>query len=154
MRFLDKYFKETECNNDEQYLSYVYGIMFTSYITKSILETKKNYFIKEKKYYNDIPIIDLANSIYDIENISETNLKIDDMIDDIRLYMFIKSLNYKQKFILFGYYINLYNEIEISKQLGITKQAVSKMKKKILLNSNKYKNILRKDKNIEYTKGK
>jgi DNA-directed RNA polymerase specialized sigma subunit len=143
--FLDKYFNNIKSKasniNKEQYLNYIYGIMFISYIKKSISETRKSYIIRKKKYCNDTPIGEILDSCYYLENSMGSNIQIEDIIqdiEDIRLYTFIKKLSSRQKSILFSYYIQQENEIEISLKLGITKQAVSKMKKKILYAANEY----------------
>lgn len=139
MKFLDIYFNETNDIAENQYLNYVYGIMFVSYITQSIKETKKHFLIKESKYLNMSCITDELDLASNTDNYDEISLHFEDIIEDTRLYNFINKLSDRQKFILYSYYINLNKDIEISAKLGITKQAVNKMRKKILLQAEEYK---------------
>ncbi len=138
MNFLKKLFREKNNIDESEYFNYVLGVMFTSYINKSLKETRKKFFINESKH-TETYISDVEDLVVDIEFFDRINLQLEDSIEDQRLYKFLKGLNLKQKFILYNYYIQLHSENEISKKLGITKQAVNKTKKKILQHASQYK---------------
>lgn len=62
-------------------------------------------------------------------------------IDFLELYRAIKTLKYKHQLIVIMYYFEGFTQQEIADEFGITKQAVSKLIKRILV---KLKEILKK----------
>lgn len=123
-----------------EYLNYVTGVMFTSYLTKSIRETKKNYYIRDNKLHAQITCIEEMDDVFcGIDNSAIEKFQIDDIIEDTRLFYFLKKLTLQQKTILYDCYIDLFNETEVAKKLGISKQAVNKMKRKILAKAVEFK---------------
>lgn len=142
MDLLEKYFGgdcKTDLNSND-FLNYVSGIMFISYLTKSIKETKKSYFTRENKYgISKINIPDINVIPSDEISLEKIELHTEDIVEDTRLYKFIIKLSPQQKHILYNYYIKKRSETDIGKELGVSKQAVNKMKKKLLKMAAEYK---------------
>ncbi|RCX09081.1 RNA polymerase sigma factor (sigma-70 family) [Anaerobacterium chartisolvens] len=137
-KFIKNYFsrnpKPEETFNAENFLENVYFITFTSYLKKTFFETKKRYFIREKAIKDKVTYIDSVDILSSdtIDPVEEMKTDIENSIEDPCLFKAVKSLTQKQRTVLYGYYINGKSEIEISKELKITRQAVNRIRNRTL----------------------
>jgi RNA polymerase sigma factor (sigma-70 family) len=107
--------------------------MFTSYLKKSLKETRKNYYSREKKYLSNIRLTDFSNILTYQINIEDMCIDITDKFESVELYNSFNLLSTKQRDVIIKYYIYDKNEVEISKNMGISKQAVNRIRKRALL---------------------
>jgi RNA polymerase sigma factor (sigma-70 family) len=121
-------------SDPDTYLDTIYQIMFTSYVKKTLMETRKHYFIQERKYMDRISHVDFGeikdHNCMKIE--VDTDLQIDLIIEDVNLFNSIQGLTVKQKTVMYNYYLDEKTEIEISQELKITRQAVNRIRKRAL----------------------
>lgn len=117
--------------------------MFTGYVKKTMQETRKHYFIKEKKYKDLICFMDYGGIFDEFhqnppEFEPESPLCLESMIDDLVLFHSIQNLTMQQKNVMYKFYMLEKTEVEISRELKISRQAVNKIRKKALFNIKKY----------------
>lgn len=127
-----KEFEEQMLSSEDKFLDFAYEKMFAYYVKKTFSETRKKYLMNWKKYVSYNLLLDDIDYEADIDVLSNTTVPYEELVEDKRLYKYLKLLTNKQKFIIFEYYVNNKSEQEIGKILGITKQAVNKSRKKAL----------------------
>lgn len=146
-KIIEKFFKESKTQKDlHHFLDYVYSIMFTSYYQKVVSETRKRYYIHERQIRDNSVVIDDIIDILKTDDLESGTLNFEQNIESESLLLALSEITDKQKIVLYDYYINERNETKIAKKLGVTKQAVNRIRKraiqsiKILIEPpNKYK---------------
>ena len=110
-------------------------------------EEKYNYMIELYHEYEQDRYYKRKYELYkDEDDLNQINYRYSknetiNKIDFLELYRAIKTLKYKHQLIVIMYYFEGFTQQEIADEFGITKQAVSKLIKRILV---KLKEILKK----------
>lgn len=90
-----------------------------------------NVLTLDKPLNNESSLLDILQSEHQHIETFENPLgpdSLEEIISDHKLYKIIKGLKYRQKEILYYYFVCDMNEFEIAQKLNVTKQAVNKSK--------------------------
>jgi RNA polymerase sigma factor (sigma-70 family) len=117
----------------ESFRNFICGVMFTSYLKKTLRETRKNYYFREKKHSSNlINLSELGGELICHVDIDDMCFDFMEKFENAKLYNSIKLLSDKQRDVICKYYIFGNNEVEISRFMGISKQAVNRIRKRAL----------------------
>ncbi|HEX3047489.1 MAG TPA: sigma factor-like helix-turn-helix DNA-binding protein [Bacillota bacterium] len=125
---------------NDPFLDKLHQIMFSSYVKKTIQETRKHYYIREKTYQERIYQADFEE---DSHEGSAALLEFDlegrpnHIIEAQDLLKLLLTLTLKQRIIIAGYYLYEKTEGELARELKISRQAVNKIRKRALDNIKK-----------------
>lgn len=127
-RLLELYLEQTDEPELEEFLDFVYRVLFSAYVKKTALGTRKAYSIKEARrkeqlcYLEDPETSGTAGSFKQDET--------EEAIGRIMLRQALKSLPEKQAEVLDELYIKAKNEWEVASERGISRQAVNGLKRR------------------------
>ena len=128
-RLLELYLKQTENPDQEEFLDFVYRILFSAYVKKTAVETKKAYCMKERRrgerlcYLEDPEIRSTADAGGDCDSAEEA-------IGRLMLRQALNRLPEKQAEILSELYLKAKREEEVALERGISRQAVNGLKRR------------------------
>lgn len=113
--------------------------LFSGYIKKVLQNERLKYFQSLKKensplIYNESIIQNMADEDpKSLERMKESEMRyLEDFIEDFDLSQAIQSLNDKEKRIIYLRFVEGKKDTVIAKELGVTSQAVSKVRRRIL----------------------
>lgn len=131
-------------NIEEHFKRHVKKLKIISYFSK-VLYYEAQRFDKKKRKNSDLNLLiidkeelNMDKLFYSDQHYNEQNdlnnhsKRVENLIEDKKLYKIISDLSNKNKELLYLLYVREMDESTISKQLGITKQAVNKSKNIIL----------------------
>lgn len=113
--------------------------LFSGYIKRVLQNERLKYFKSLKKensplIYNESIIQNMAEEDQkSLERMKESEMRyLEDFVDDFDLSQAIQSLNDKEKRIIYLRFVEGKKDTVIAKELGVTSQAVSKVRRRIL----------------------
>lgn len=127
-RLLELYLEQTDEPGLEEFLEFVYRVLFSAYVKKTALGTRKAYSIKEARRkeqlcYLEDPETGRAADRSNGDEAEETVVR-------IVLLQALNALPEKQAGVLDELYIKSKNEWEVASERGISRQAVNGLKRR------------------------
>lgn len=133
--------KANKVKLDKQFQKYFYLIRCISYFIK-VIHFESKHFDKKQRKRNELFQLTLdktdENGHRVVELLSEDNIneylgyRLEDLVEDPNLYSSIQSLTDRQKTLLNLIFIERMKDTEIAKLLGVSQQAITKSKKRVL----------------------